>query len=69
MNPQTLILYRSMTFILIYSGSEKFVIRNFGRSLGAQVHPIFEVSPLDGSRWFAEWLVFEVRVCRGREKR
>lgn len=23
------------------------------------VNPIFEVSPIDGSRWFSEWLVFE----------
>eukprot|EP00889_Picochlorum_renovo_P002763 jgi/Picre1/29793/NNA_005175.t1 len=23
------------------------------------VNPIFEVSPMDGSRWFSEWLVFE----------
>lgn len=23
------------------------------------MNPIFELSPLDGSRWYSEWLVFE----------
>ena len=42
----------------IIRGGMKMYMEPVGPS-ELHVNPIFEVSPIDGSRWFSEWLVFE----------
>jgi len=49
--------YLTLKCDIIRGGMEQFM-EPVGPS-PLNVNPIFEISPLDGSRWFAEWLVFE----------
>lgn len=49
--------YLTLKCDIIRGGMEQFM-EPVGPS-PLNVNPIFEISPLDGSRWFSEWLVFE----------